>query len=85
MYEFHVPPTSIEELKDEWSRDIDIIRPSIYKKNEPINFQCTLDEELQPAPYRKEVQELLELAKKKKKKKGTVEYSSGLGYYPFQK
>lgn len=74
----------VEELKEELTRDVDIIRQRVFKKNEPINFECTLYEEHLPAPYRKDVQELLELSKKKRRKK-KVEFSSGLGYYPFQK
>lgn len=70
-------------LKDELKRDVDIIRQNIFKKNEPIDFECTLHEELQPPPYRKDVQELMELVKKKQKPR--FEYHTGMEYYPFQK
>lgn len=83
MYEFHVPPANLYDLKDELHRDVDVVRKSIFQKNEPINFECTLHEELQPAPYRKDVQKLMALAKKKERPK--FEYNTGLDYYPFQK
>ncbi|KAF5273699.1 hypothetical protein FQA39_LY07389, partial [Lamprigera yunnana] len=82
LFEFNAPPSSIQELLDEYGRDIDIIRRRIYKKLIPEPFHCTLDEELQPAPYRKNVQELIANAKKLEKPK--FQYNTGLDYYPFQ-
>lgn len=81
--EFNVPPLRLEDLLEEYSRDIDIIRKTIYKKSAPDEFQCTLHEELQPPPYRKSVQELMKTVKKKDKKE--FDYNTGLDYYPFQK
>lgn len=83
IMEFHIPPNSIEDLKEEYSRDVDIIRRRIYKKTEPDTEECTLDEEMKPPPYRKAVQKLLEEAKKKEKPK--YDHRTGLDYYPFQK
>lgn len=83
LYEFHIPPSTLYDFKDELHRDVDIVKQSIYKKNEPTDFECTLHEELLPPPYRKDVQELLELAKRKHKPK--FSYNTGLDHYPFQK
>ncbi|CAG9821825.1 unnamed protein product [Phaedon cochleariae] len=83
LYEFNVPPTSIDQLLDEYGRDIDIIRRRIYKKIEPEQFECTLDDELKPPPYRKDVLALVEQSKKGDKPK--FKYNTGLDYYPFQK
>lgn len=70
-------------MLDEYGRDIDIIRRRIYKKVQPEHKECTLHEELQPAPYRKNVQELIADARKLDKPK--FQYNTGLDYYPFQK
>ncbi|XP_023019351.2 mitochondrial ribosomal protein S6 [Leptinotarsa decemlineata] len=83
MFEFNVPPTRIDQLLDEYSRDIDVIRRRIYKKTEQEPFECTLEDELKPPPYRADVQELLKIAKKSEKPK--FNYNTGLDYYPFQK
>jgi len=83
MYEFNVPPSSIETLLDEYGRDVDVIRRRIYKKTDHETFECTLHEEMLPPPYRKDVQDLIAEAKGHDKPK--FKYNSGLDYYPFQK
>lgn len=83
VYQFNAPPSSIDKLLDEYNRDVDVIRRRIYKTREPKVFECTLHEEMQPAPYRKDVQDLIEQARKLDKPK--FQYKSGLDYYPFQK
>lgn len=80
---FDVAPTEIIDLKEEFGRDIDIVRRNIYKLEEPEKYECTLHEEMLPPAYRKEVQEMIEIAKRKHKPK--YNYNSGLSYYPFQK
>lgn len=81
--EFNAPPSSLEDLSEEYGRDVDIIRQRIYKVKEEPHQECTLHEELQPAPYRKDVQDLIAEARKLDKPK--FKYNSGLDYYPFQK
>lgn len=81
--EFNIPPEAIEDLKEEYARDVDIIRRRIYKKLIPDTKACTLTEELLPPPYRKDVKELLEKSKRMDKPK--FKYNTGLDYYPFQK
>lgn len=78
-----MPPPKIEDFFDETGRDVDIIRRRIYKKQHLAQVECTLDEELQPPPYRKSVQNLVKEARKLDKPK--FEYNTGLDYYPFQK
>ncbi|XP_017053544.1 probable 28S ribosomal protein S6, mitochondrial [Drosophila ficusphila] len=80
---FDTAPTRIADLKEEFGRDIDIIRRYIFKVEEPEEKPCTLHEEMLPPAYRKDVQEIIAAAQKKQKKK--YNYNSGLDYYPFQK
>ncbi|XP_030565405.1 probable 28S ribosomal protein S6, mitochondrial [Drosophila novamexicana] len=80
---FDTAPTKLSDLKEEFGRDIDIIRRYIFKVEEPEEYKCTLHEEMLPPAYRKDVQELIDIAKRKQKPK--YNYNSGLDYYPFQK
>ncbi|ALC44044.1 mRpS6 [Drosophila busckii] len=80
---FDTAPTKIADLKEEFGRDIDIIRRHIFKVEDPVEHKCTLHEEMLPPAYRKDVQEIIEIAKRKQKPK--YNYNSGLDYYPFQK
>ncbi|XP_055695658.1 probable 28S ribosomal protein S6, mitochondrial [Lutzomyia longipalpis] len=85
--EFSVPPTQIEDIDEEYSRDVDIIRRGFFKMeselDKPVVKKCTLHEELLPPAYRKEVQEMIAIANRRKKPK--FQYNSGLDYYPFAK
>lgn len=83
IIEMNMPPSKVLDLKDELSRDVDIIRQQVYKVQVPDHEECTLHQEMQPPPYRKDVQELVEQARKLDKPK--FEYNTGLDYYPFQK
>lgn len=49
---FDTPPAAIEELNEEYSRDVDIIKRNIFKSTLPPEFTCTLAEELLPPAYR---------------------------------
>uniref|UniRef100_A0A1L8EHE2 Small ribosomal subunit protein bS6m n=1 Tax=Haematobia irritans TaxID=7368 RepID=A0A1L8EHE2_HAEIR len=80
---FDVAPMKIADMKEEFGRDVDIIRRNIYKVEESEKYECTLHEELLPPAYRKDVAEMIEIAKRKQKPK--YNYNSGLDYYPFQK
>lgn len=83
VFEFNAPPLCIDQLLDEYGRDVDVMRKRIFKKNMPKNVECTLHEELLPPPYRKDVQELV--AKAKRHEKPKFRYNADLDYYPFQK
>ncbi|XP_023160390.1 probable 28S ribosomal protein S6, mitochondrial [Drosophila hydei] len=80
---FDSAPTKLSDLKEEFGRDIDIIRRHIFKLEEPEEHKCTLHDEMLPPSYRKDVQEIIDIAKRKQKPK--YNYNSGLDYYPFQK
>ncbi|XP_073993583.1 mitochondrial ribosomal protein S6 [Rhodnius prolixus] len=85
VFSFTVPPTKVDLLTEEYSRDIDIIRNRIYKANKEQSFSCTLEEEMKPPPYRQEVIQMIEEGKKKQAKLPKFKYNTGLSYYPFQK
>ncbi|XP_053952457.1 probable 28S ribosomal protein S6, mitochondrial [Anastrepha obliqua] len=80
---FDAAPAKISDFMEEFGRDIDIVRRRIFKIEEPEEFQCTLHEEMLPPAYRKDVQEMIDIAKRKQKPK--FKYNTGLDYYPFQK
>ncbi|XP_039446486.1 probable 28S ribosomal protein S6, mitochondrial [Culex pipiens pallens] len=85
VVKFDTPPATVEDLEEEYGRDVDIIRKRIYKADaalhEPVS--CTLHEEMLPPAYRKDVQKMLATAARNKKK--GFQYNTGLDYYPFQK
>lgn len=83
VIKFDIAPSALQDLTEEYGRDVDIIKRHIYKIEEPEKVECTIQEERQPPAYRKEVIEMMELAKKKQKEK--YPHNTGLNYYPFQK
>ncbi|XP_067013524.1 small ribosomal subunit protein bS6m [Anabrus simplex] len=83
MFQFDVPPSSLGDLAERYGRDVDIIKRRIYKVEEEPEFECTLEEEMRPPAYRKEVQEMMAIGEKKHRPR--FKYNSGLDYYPFQK
>ncbi|XP_059479956.1 small ribosomal subunit protein bS6m [Neocloeon triangulifer] len=80
---FDIPPSTLDDLKDSYQRDVDIVRYRIYKVEEPPKFECTLHEENLPPAYRKDVQQLIAESEKNKPKQWDAK--SGLDYYPFQR
>ncbi len=84
IIQFDAPPTALEQVTDSVRRDIDVIRPSLVKMRPPSKFTCTLEEELQPPAYRKDVTELIE-SEGKGKKPLFKRNIPGLDYNPFQK
>ncbi|KAK9703664.1 hypothetical protein QE152_g29202 [Popillia japonica] len=83
LREFNAPPRYLHDILEEYGRDVDIVRRRIYKNQEDEVPECTLDEEIQPPPYRKGVQDLISQARRLDKPK--FKYNSELDYYPFQK
>lgn len=81
--QFDAPTTLIEDIHEEYGRDIDIVRRHIFKVEPPAAVACTLAEEMLPPAYRKEVQQMVAIAKRAEKPK--FDQKSGLDYYPFQK
>lgn len=86
IIKFDSPPTAIQDLKEEYGRDVDVIRRHIFKieeENKAAKTECTLSEEMKPPAYRKEVIEMMRVGKQNQKEK--YPQKTGLGYYPFQK
>ncbi len=84
LMHFDCPTNLIADFREEYGRDIDIVRSNIFKVESPVPMiECTLDEELLPPAYRKDVIKMMEVAKKRDKPK--YDQKSGLDYYPFQK
>ena len=84
VMKFDAPSATIEILTDEFKRDIDLIRSHVVKLEERAKEECTLEEELQPPAYRKDVQKLLEEGRKSVRPM-YKQNTPGFDYYPFQK
>jgi len=83
---FDAPSASMDTLRDELRRDIDLIRHLVIQREiQAKSFDCTLEEELQPPAYRKDVQKLIEAGKNKVEKRRFWQNSPGFDYYPFQR
>ncbi|XP_053695847.1 probable 28S ribosomal protein S6, mitochondrial [Sabethes cyaneus] len=85
IVKFDTPPAKVAELEEEYGRDVDIIRKRIYKADATLQEEvsCTLHEEMLPPAYRKDVQTMVAIANRNKKK--GFKYNTGFDYYPFQK
>ncbi|XP_062561252.1 small ribosomal subunit protein bS6m [Armigeres subalbatus] len=85
VVKFDTPPAKVEDLEEEYGRDVDIIRKRIYKADATLQEEvsCTFHEEMLPPAYRKDVQQMIATANKNKKK--GFQYNTGYDYYPFQK
>lgn len=83
IYKFDAPIDSLDDITEECSRDVNVVRRSLYKIQPPVFDQCTLEEELQPPAYRTEVQEMIEVTKRQEKK--PFDSKAGITYYPFQR
>ncbi|XP_008479471.1 probable 28S ribosomal protein S6, mitochondrial, partial [Diaphorina citri] len=90
IIEFDSSTRSLNSLFDSMSRDIDIVRNSIYGKQSTVDeTECKLNDEIQPPMYRKEVQEMIQVAKDKEawrlSLRRVYKQNTGLDYYPFQR
>nr|CAG4646708.1 EOG090X0IQO [Macrothrix elegans] len=84
IMKFDAPSSSLEILNDELRRDIDLVRSHVVKLEEPVKFECTLEEESKPPAYRKSVQKLIEEGRKVERPM-YKQNTPGFDYYPFQK
>ncbi|XP_068627987.1 small ribosomal subunit protein bS6m [Battus philenor] len=76
----------VADLKEEYNRDVDIIRQNVFKVQDDSDHSCTLEEEMLPPAYRKDVQKMIEVGKTQVNRfTYKFKYNSGLDYYPFQK
>ncbi|XP_034825432.1 small ribosomal subunit protein bS6m [Maniola hyperantus] len=86
VFQIDTATQAVVDLKEEYSRDVDIIRQRVYKIQDKVDHTCTLEEELLPPAYREEVQKMIELGKTQVNRfTYKFKYNSGLDYYPFQK
>lgn len=86
VFKIDTPTQILNDLKEEYSRDVDIIRQRIFKLQEQNDHSCTLETELLPPAYREEVQKMIEVGKTQINPfTHKFNYNSGLDYYPFQK
>lgn len=86
IFKIDTATQAITDLKEEYSRDVDIIRQRVFKVQEENDNNCTLEEELLPPAYREEVQKMIEVGKTQVNRFSyKFKYNSGLDYYPFQK
>lgn len=84
LIQFDAPTSAVEKVQDALRRETDVIRPHLIKKDNPPQFSCTLQEELQPPAYRKEVDELI-IEGRKVKKPLFKRNIPGYDINPFQK
>ncbi|KAI9555716.1 hypothetical protein GHT06_018231 [Daphnia sinensis] len=84
VMKFDAPSSAIENLNDEFKRDIDLIRSHVVRCEEPVKHECTLEEEMKPPAYRKDVQQLIEEGRKVIRHK-FKQNTPGFDFYPFQK
>ena len=84
VMKFDAPAPAVMNLSDSFKRDIDIIRQKFVKMDKSLAFECTLEEEMQPPAYRKDVEKLIQEGRKEKQT-FYKQRTPGYDYYPFQK
>ncbi|CAF4936606.1 unnamed protein product [Pieris macdunnoughi] len=86
VFKIDTATTVVSDLKEEYSRDVDVVRQRVFKVNEDSDHVCTLETELLPPAYREEVQKMIKMGKSQVNRfRYKFSYNSGLDYYPFQK
>ncbi|CAK1578386.1 unnamed protein product [Parnassius mnemosyne] len=86
VFKIDTATQAVADLKEEYSRDVDIIRQRVFKVQNDCDHSCTLEEEMLPPAYREEVQKMIEVGKTQVNRfTYKFKYNSGLDYYPFQK
>ncbi|CAD0198812.1 unnamed protein product [Chrysodeixis includens] len=86
VFKIDTPTKAVADLKEEYRRDVDVVRQRVFLSQEPSKNDCTLEEELLPPAYRKDVQNMIDAGKTQVNRfTYKFKYNSGLDYYPFQK
>lgn len=86
VFKIDTATKAVWDLREEYSRDVDVIRQRVFKSQETCDNHCTLEEELLPPAYREDVQKMIEVGKTQVNRfTYKFKYNSGLDYYPFQK
>ena len=85
IMKFDAPASAMATVRDELGRDIDLVRYMVFNKEaQNSSFECTLEDELQPPAYRKDVQKLINDSKSVTRG-GYNRRTPGFDYYPFQR
>ncbi|XP_050422166.1 probable 28S ribosomal protein S6, mitochondrial [Adelges cooleyi] len=88
ILEFDVPTQALKPLNNYLTRDIDIIKRTIFRVpgNDP-QPACTLHEELKPPAYRSEVKEMIAIGRRKREReaKKKVQFNTSIDFMPFQR
>ncbi|ODN06149.1 putative 28S ribosomal protein S6, mitochondrial [Orchesella cincta] len=82
LIRFDSSTTTIEVLKDEFRRDIDVVRNGFVRIRPEENIECTLDEEMKPPAYRQDVKDMIEEGRRREKYK--FQPKTGLEYNPWR-
>lgn len=86
VFKIDTPSKAVADLKEEYRRDVDVVRQRVFLSQEPSKSDCTLEEELLPPAYREDVQKMIDVGKTQLNRfTYKFKYNSGLHYYPFQK
>ncbi|XP_026747184.1 probable 28S ribosomal protein S6, mitochondrial [Trichoplusia ni] len=86
VFKIDTPTKAVADLKEEYRRDVDVVRQRVFLAQEPSKNDCTLEEELLPPAYREDVQKMIDVGKTQVNRfTYKFKYNSGLDYYPFQK
>lgn len=83
LFKFDVSDQLRADLQEEANMDVDVVRCKIYPLQQPTEYKCTLEDEMKPVSCRPDVQKLLKLQEKGKKKYWLPQM--GIEYYPFQR
>lgn len=82
LFTFDLPFVHLRDLKDEYVRNVDIIRKAIHEIKQPVDIECTMYKDMIEPAYREDVQKMLKMSKKKEKKYWLP--NTGIDYYPFR-
>lgn len=83
LFAVDLPTLKMKEFNEECGRDLDVIRAKSYQDYPVETTPCTLEDELVPPSYRKDVKKLLKMDKRHRTNKWRP--NSGIDYYPFQR
>ncbi|KAK8393071.1 hypothetical protein O3P69_013240 [Scylla paramamosain] len=85
LLDFVAPPIKIADITDNFKRDVDLIRPVVFNKEDPLPITCTLHQEIKPPAYRSEVQKMIQEAKQRVpiSKRKRFKLVTSVGYNPF--
>ncbi|XP_050709799.1 probable 28S ribosomal protein S6, mitochondrial [Eriocheir sinensis] len=85
LLHFVAPPSNLDDIRDNCKRDVDLVRPVIFKQETLPSTVCTLHEEIKPPVYRSEVQKMIKEAKQRVPipQRRKFKLTTSIGYNPF--